>query len=54
MCGNTASEGEKRDAYKVLVIKPEGRRSLGMYRRELAMALKWMSESNNMLCLEID
>jgi hypothetical protein len=40
MCWNTASEGEKRDAYKVLVIKPEGKRLLGMYRRELANNMK--------------
>jgi hypothetical protein len=41
MCGNAASKAEKRDAYKVLVRKPEWRRSLGMYRRELAVTLKW-------------
>jgi hypothetical protein len=33
--GITASEGEKRDACRVLVIKPEGKRSLGRYRREV-------------------
>jgi hypothetical protein len=38
--GITASEEEKRDAYRVLVIKPEEKRSLGRYRRELANNIK--------------
>jgi len=38
--GITANEVEKRDAYRALVIKPEGKRSLGRYRREMANNIK--------------
>jgi hypothetical protein len=33
--GYVALMGEKRNAYKVLVQKPEGNRPLGSYRRRL-------------------
>jgi hypothetical protein len=33
LAGNLASMGAKRNAYRVLVGKPEGKRPLGRYRR---------------------
>jgi hypothetical protein len=31
--GHTARKGDKRNAYRILVVKPEGKRSLGRPRR---------------------
>jgi hypothetical protein len=33
MCGACSTNGEKRNAYRLLVGKPEGKRSLGRSRR---------------------
>jgi hypothetical protein len=30
--GHVARMGDKRNAYKILVVKPEGKRSLGRHR----------------------
>jgi hypothetical protein len=36
--------GEKRNIYRVLVGKPEGRRPLGRHRRRLEDNIKWILE----------
>jgi hypothetical protein len=36
--------GEKRNAYRILVGKPEGKRSLGRPRRRWVDMLKWILE----------
>jgi hypothetical protein len=36
--------GEKRNAYRILVGKPEGKRPLGRPRRSWATILKWILE----------
>jgi hypothetical protein len=37
-----STHGEKRNAYRILVGKPEGKRLLGRHRRRIR--LKWISE----------
>jgi hypothetical protein len=36
--------GEKRNAYRILVGKPEGKRTLGRPRRRLWIILEWILE----------
>jgi hypothetical protein len=35
---------EKRNSYRILVLKPEGKRPLGRPRRRWAAILKWFLE----------
>jgi hypothetical protein len=39
-----STNGEKRNAYRILVGKPEGKRPLGRPRRRSWTTLKWMLE----------
>jgi hypothetical protein len=39
--------GEKRNAYRILVGKPEGKRTLGRPRRRLVDNIKWILERWN-------
>jgi hypothetical protein len=39
-----STHGEKRNEYKVLVGKPEGKRPLGRPRRRWEDNIKWISE----------
>jgi hypothetical protein len=41
---HVARTGEKRDAHRVLVEKPEGKRPLGRPRRRWRIILKWILE----------
>jgi hypothetical protein len=40
--GHVARMGEKRNAYKLLVGKPEGKRPLGRPRRRWVEILRWI------------
>jgi hypothetical protein len=40
--GHVARIGEKRDAYRILVERPEGRRQLGRPRRRWEDNIKWV------------
>jgi hypothetical protein len=40
--GYVAGTGAKRGAYRILVGRPEGRRSLGRPRRRWRIILKWI------------
>jgi hypothetical protein len=40
--GHVAQMGEKRNAYRILVRKPEGKRPLGRSRRRWWTILKWI------------
>jgi hypothetical protein len=42
--GHVARMGEKRNAYRILVGKPEGQRPLGRLRRRGWTVLKWILE----------
>jgi hypothetical protein len=42
--GHVALMGEKRNAYRILVGKPEGKRPLGRSRRRWWIILKWILE----------
>jgi hypothetical protein len=42
--GHVARIGEKRNAYRILVEKPEGKRPLGRPRRRWVTILKWILE----------
>jgi hypothetical protein len=40
--GHAARTGERRNAYRILVGKPEGKRPLGRPRRRWVTILKWI------------
>jgi len=40
--GNVASMGDRRGVFRVLVGKPEGKRSLGRHRRRWRIILRWI------------
>jgi hypothetical protein len=42
--GDVARIGEKRNAYRILLGKPEGKRPLGKPRRRWRTILKWILE----------
>jgi hypothetical protein len=42
--GHVARLWEKRNAYRILVGKPEGKRPLGRPRRRLVDSIKWILE----------
>jgi hypothetical protein len=42
--GHVARMGEKRNAYRILVGKPEGKRPLGRPRRRWEIILEWILE----------
>jgi hypothetical protein len=42
--GHAARIGEKRNAYKILVGKPEGKRLLGRPKRRWGIILTWILE----------
>jgi hypothetical protein len=49
LAGHVARMGEKRNAYRLLVTKPEGRRPLGRPRRRYSTLLD-NSQSSNEIC----
>jgi hypothetical protein len=42
--GHAARRGEKRNAYRILVRKPEGKRPLGRLRPRWVDNIKWILE----------
>jgi hypothetical protein len=42
--GHAAQMGAKRNAYRILVAKPEGKRQLGRTRHRWVKILKWILE----------
>jgi hypothetical protein len=44
LVGHVARMGKKRNAYRILVDKPEGKRPLGRPRRRWWTILKWVLE----------
>jgi hypothetical protein len=47
MGGPCSTNGEKRNAYRLLVGKPEGKRPLGRPRRRRGIILGWILEKWN-------
>jgi hypothetical protein len=47
LAGHEARVGERKGAYTVLVVKPEGRRPLGRPRVGWSIILKWIFETWN-------
>jgi len=42
MGGHVARIGERRGVYRIVVGKPEGKRTLGRHRRRWGIILRWL------------